>query len=236
MDLDAAQRDPVISAPGTGVDATSTGVLIDAEIYQKALNRYERYFKRTLDVIASSVLIVLFAPVMLLCALAVGLSLGRPIILRQPRVGLAGRVFEVYKFRTMEPDRRKLQIAFDGEERRVNHKSPSDPRLTPTGAFLRKWSLDELPQLVNVLRGEMSLVGPRPEMVAIVARYEQWQHRRHSARPGLTGLWQISERGDRAMHEATDVDLEYLDKVSLWSDLRILALTPTVAFVKRTGH
>ena len=159
-----------------------------------------------------------------------------PIFFKQKRVGVDGREFTVYKLRTMLPDRRRNAIAFDGDDRRVNHKSPDDPRHVPLGRFLRKWSLDEIPQFWNVALGHMSLVGPRPELPHIVAKYEDWQHRRHEVKPGVTGLWQVSERGDVPMHEATDVDIEYVDSVSLKADLRIMLLTVPAALGSNKGH
>jgi lipopolysaccharide/colanic/teichoic acid biosynthesis glycosyltransferase len=163
-------------------------------------------------------------------------QLGRPAIFKQQRVGRDGREFTVYKLRTMKEDRRKKVAAFEGPDRRVNHKSPDDPRHVPLGRFLRKWSLDELPQFWNVALGHMSLVGPRPELPHIVARYQAWQHRRHAVKPGVTGLWQISERGDVPMHEATDVDIEYVDSVSFRKDLRILLMTVPAALGSNKGH
>jgi lipopolysaccharide/colanic/teichoic acid biosynthesis glycosyltransferase len=176
---------------------------------------------------------------MLAVGIAVAVRLGSPVLLRQPRVGKGGREFRVYKFRTMTPDRRTGADAageWGGECRRIRHKSPDDPRLVPLGRFLRAWSLDELPQLFNVVLGDMSLVGPRPEMVAIVKRYEDWQHQRHLVKPGMTGLWQISERGNGLMHERTDVDLEYVQRVSLRTDLKILLFTIPAALGMHKGY
>lgn len=197
--------------------------------------RYERLCKPLLDRVLGLVLLIALLPVMALCAAAVALSLGRPVLLRQRRIGHLGGEFTIYKFRTMLPSRRAQRLDYVGPERRETHKHPADPRLTPLGRFMRTWSLDELPQLINVVRGEMSLVGPRPEMVEIVERYEAWQHRRHQVKPGVTGLWQVSARGDAPMHELTQVDLEYLDRVSLRTDLRILLLTLPAAFGVRRG-
>jgi lipopolysaccharide/colanic/teichoic acid biosynthesis glycosyltransferase len=115
----------------------------------------------------------------------------------------------------------------DPRGRRQTHKAPHDPRHTGLGRSLRALSLDELPQLVNVLRGELSLVGPRPELVEVVATYEPWQHARHTVKPGLTGLWQITERADHEpMHHHVDTDLRYIEQLSFWTDVRILLLTP----------
>jgi len=179
---------------------------------------------------------VLTLPIVIPVAIAVFIDLGFPIFLRQDRVGLDGRVFKVLKFRSMEPDRRAPLIpSFVGTDRRVSHKSDNDPRLTPVGRFIRKWSLDELPQMWNVVFGQMSLVGPRPEIVQVVECYEPWQHARHQVKPGVTGLWQISARGEVPMHEATHIDLEYVESISLATDLRILAKTVPAALGSRTG-
>ena len=187
---------------------------------------YELFVKPVLDVLGAVVLLVALAPVFAGVSLLVLLALGRPVILRQKRVGHQGRVFDVYKFRTMRPDRRRQELPVHVDRRRT-HKHPADPRLHPLGRFLRKWSLDELPQLVNVLRGEMSLVGPRPELVTVVQRhYEPWQHARHQVRPGLTGLWQITSRGSvDEMYKHTATDLEYVKRVTLRGDLKIMLLT-----------
>ncbi len=167
-------------------------------------------------------------------AVAVRVSLGAPVFFRQPRVGRNDRVFDVYKFRTMGQDRRRDQAPVP-EDRRQTHKSEADPRHTGVGRFLRKWSLDELPQLWNVVRGDMSLVGPRPELVQIVSRYEPWQDQRHYVKPGLTGLWQVSSRGEGMMHLHTDIDIEYIETMGPITDLKILALT-LPATLKRRGN
>lgn len=198
---------------------------------------YERLWKPVLDRAAGLVLSLLTLPIMIPVAIAVFVDLGLPTLLRQERVGLNGKIFRVYKFRTMDPDRRTPQEpSFVGTDRRVNHKSKDDPRLTRLGRFLRKWSLDELPQLWNVVIGDMSLVGPRPEMVQIVGHYEPWQHARHQVKPGVTGLWQVSARGEVPMHEATHIDLEYVKDLSFVADVKILAKTIPAALGERTGH
>ena len=189
-------------------------------------SRYERFVKPAMDRVLAAVMLVAFAPILLVAVVAIALTMGRPIMLRQHRVGRFGRVFSIYKLRTMLPDRRSGGQPFVGVDRRETHKHPDDPRITKVGAVLRKWSIDELPQLFNVLRGDMSLVGPRPELVDIVARYEDWQHQRHRVKPGLTCIWQVSERGDKPLHEATEIDLDYVDTISFLTDLRLLAITP----------
>jgi lipopolysaccharide/colanic/teichoic acid biosynthesis glycosyltransferase len=190
--------------------------------------------KPLLDRTVALVMLVCLAPFMAAISLAVRLSMGRGVIFSQPRVGRNGRTFQIYKFRTMRPDRRNQAQPVD-TDRRLTHKHPEDPRVTRVGKFLRKWSLDELPQLVNVVRGDMSLVGPRPEMVSIVDNYQDWQHDRHVVKPGLTGLWQVSERGDLLMHECIDRDIEYIQRLSWRTDLEILAKTPGAALGTRRG-
>ena len=143
--------------------------------------------KPTLDVASGIALSILSLPLVAVVTVAIWATLGRPAILKQHRVGRGGGVFTVYKFRTMEPDRRRGQQSFAGPDRRVTHKSPDDPRHTRLGRFLRRTSLDEVPQFWNVALGHMSLVGPRPELVDIVGDYEPWQHRRHEVKPGVTG-------------------------------------------------
>lgn len=193
---------------------------------------YVRFVKPCIDRVGGAVLALVLAPLTAVVALAVRCSLGPGVIFKQRRVGRGGEPFDVYKFRTMAHDRRRRQQPIADDRRRV-HKSDEDPRHTGVGRVLRKWSLDELPQLWNVLRGEMSLVGPRPELVEVVERYEPWQHRRHAVKPGLTGLWQVSRRGDGMMYLHTDVDLEYVDSVGFLTDLGILLRTIPATLSRR---
>ena len=152
---------------------------------------------------------------------------GRPILFRQERVRMGGRCFTVSKFRTMVPDAEARQAALgsSNEVRGPSFKMTEDPRLTRTGSFLRRSSLDELPQLWNVLKGEMSLVGPRPPLPSEVAHYAPWHRRRLTVKPGLTGLWQISARRDDDFDRWVAFDLAYIDRWSLLLDLRILIRT-----------
>jgi lipopolysaccharide/colanic/teichoic acid biosynthesis glycosyltransferase len=187
------------------------------------------------DRLAAGVLLLVLAPVLLLVAASVRWSLGRGIFYRQTRIGFGGQPFTVLKFRTMLPDRRSARQPWASAERRVSHKCPNDPRHTRVGSFLRRWSLDELPQLVNVVRGEMSLVGPRPELPHIVDRYEPWEHARHAVRPGLTGFWQTTARRDGPMQEFTHLDIEYVRRVSFATDVRLLVATPFAALGAQKG-
>lgn len=195
---------------------------------------YVRLVKPAFDRCCAGLLLLALSPVMLACGISVRLALGRGVLLRQRRLGLHGVEFDVLKFRTMMPDQRCCQAPIEHPERRRSHKSDDDPRHTPTGRRLRKWSLDELPQLWNVLRGEMSLVGPRPELPFIVAHYDAWQHERHVVKPGLTGYWQVTRRGDGPMHLCTDADVFYVRNVSFTLDMRIV-LSTIIALVRRQG-
>lgn len=187
---------------------------------------YERFLKPVLDRVLGAVLLLLLAPVLLAVVASVRLALGPGVIYTQRRIGLEGRPFTLYKFRTMHPDRRRAQRPFRGPNRRRRHKSPHDPRHTDLGRFLRAYSLDELPQLWNVVRGDLSLVGPRPELVDVVAGYQPWQHRRHEVKPGLTGPWQVSKRDDSGeMHLHVETDLRYVDRISPTTDLKLLLQT-----------
>ncbi|MDQ4069363.1 MAG: sugar transferase [Actinomycetota bacterium] len=191
--------------------------------------------KPIVDVVGAAVLLVLLVPVLVGVALAVRMKLGRRVIYRQERMGRDGKPFVMYKFRTMHPDRRRAQVPFEGIDRRVSHKRDDDPRHTPVGRFLRRSSLDELPQLWNVVKGNMSLVGPRPELPQVVARYQPWQHERHQVKPGLTGFWQVSDRAGGLAYEGVHLDIQYLHELSLWTDIRVLLRTVPVT-LRRTGR
>ena len=197
---------------------------------------YERWLKRPLDVLIAAMLLVLLSPILLLAMALVWLSLGPPLFFVQERIGRGGQPFRMLKLRTMLPCRRRSSEPFDGPDRRRNHKSEDDPRHVPLGRFLRASSIDEIPQLINVIRGDMSLVGPRPELVEIVESYEPWQHRRHVVRPGLTGLWQVTERGRREMQACVRTDLRYVDSLGPTQDLWIMLRTPLAVLGLRKGQ
>lgn len=185
--------------------------------------------KQLIDMVGAGLLLVLFSPVMFIAAIAVRLSSPGPVIFRQQRSGLNGRPFTMYKFRTMSSDaeQRKQELAVFNEMSGPVFKYTNDPRVTSAGRWLRKFSIDEFPQLFNVLRGEMSLVGPRPLPVDETRRFDDFAHRRRlSVKPGLTCLWQISGRNNvRDFREWVRLDLEYIDNWSLWLDLKILFRT-----------
>lgn len=197
---------------------------------------YARRVKPALDRVVAAVALGVLALPLAAIAATIRVTMGSPILFRQQRVGRNGRVFTVLKFRTMRHDRRQRAVPVS-TDRRATHKSTDDPRHTRVGRFLRKWGLDELPQLINVVRGEMSIVGPRPELCQVVANYSDPRlHDRHLVRPGLTGLWQISARGDGLMHENPEWDLEYLRQVSLRRDIAIVLKTPFAMLNGQTGE
>jgi exopolysaccharide biosynthesis polyprenyl glycosylphosphotransferase len=191
--------------------------------------------KRLLDIMASIAALVLLSPVFLVVALAIRRGDGGPALFRQVRVGLHGRPFEVVKFRTMTVDAedRYAEVVARSDTRGAAFKMTNDPRITRIGRFLRRTSLDELPQFWNVLRGEMSLVGPRPAPPREVQGYDLWHRRRLSMKPGITGLWQVTARHSDDFEERAELDLSYIDRWSLWLDMKILAQTIPAAFEGR---
>ncbi|HEU5113270.1 MAG TPA: sugar transferase [Acidimicrobiia bacterium] len=191
--------------------------------------------KPAFDRVIGLALLIVFSPVIAASALAVLVTMGGPVFYSQERIGLGGRAFRLYKIRTMIPDRRVGQDAYIGAERRLVHKSVDDPRVTLVGKALRATRFDELPQFLNVVKGEMSMVWPRPELPEIVRRYEPWQHGRHLVKPGVTGPWQVSNHNGDLMYQHTEIDLEYLEQISFAHDLGILIRTP-MAMVGRKGH
>jgi lipopolysaccharide/colanic/teichoic acid biosynthesis glycosyltransferase len=203
------------------------------------------FIKRTLDIIISIFALILLSPVFLVIAILVKLD-GGPIFFKQTRVGLMGREFKMLKYRSMVVDaeaRLKDLLAKNEKAAGVTFKMKDDPRITRIGRFIRKSSLDELPQFLNVLKGEMSLVGPRPPIPREVALYSQADRRRLLTKPGITCLWQVGERQGRVFEigdrnsidfpEQVDLDVRYIESQSIWKDLWILAKTvPAILFGK----
>ncbi len=193
---------------------------------------YSRFGKRPFDLVLAIVGLVLLAPLLLTIAVLVRVRLGKGgIIYRQQRVGRNGEIFDILKFRSMLPDRRVEHRPYIGPERRKTHKSANDPRHTRFGRFLRASSLDELPQLVNVVKGDMSLIGPRPELVTVAAREGFLVHPRHLERPGITGTFQVSElRASNRISAGLHLDVAYVADVRFLPDLVILIKTTFVLF------
>jgi lipopolysaccharide/colanic/teichoic acid biosynthesis glycosyltransferase len=243
-------KDQVSSAPEikpvTAIPRESGPVTIDPRaairqrelIIQRAFKRVEhtetraenatgyRIAKRALDLTISAVTLLVFAPIMLIVAGLIRVETPGPALFKQQRVGQNGRLFTIYKFRSMTVDAGVRLIGV--------HKTESDNRVTRVGRFIRKTSLDELPQLFNVLLGEMSLVGPRPELPEIVLqRYEPWQYRRLIVPQGITGWWQVTGRGKKLLWKHTADDLYYVDRASFWFDIKVLVMTIGVVLGRR---
>ncbi len=203
---------------------------------EPALNSFQRTIKRAFDLVVGGLLLLPCLPLMGLIAVVIKLDSPGPVLFRQQRVGEGRRPFEMLKFRSMVPDAEAHQgeILHYTPDGQVIHKGPDDPRITGLGRFLRHTSLDELPQLVNVLRGDMSLVGPRPELPWLVERYEPWQCKRFEVPQGITGWWQINGRSDKPMHLHIEEDIYYIKHYSLMLDVQIMWKT-LWAVLKRRG-
>jgi exopolysaccharide biosynthesis polyprenyl glycosylphosphotransferase len=196
--------------------------------YSERSEGIQMAIKRLLDIAIALLTLVLCAPLMAVVALAIRISSPGPVFFVQKRLGINKRRFNMYKFRTMAPNAEQIQHALEhlNEASGSVFKIKNDPRVTPIGRFLRKTSIDELPQLINVLRGDMSLVGPRPLPGRDYERFEQdWQRRRFSVRPGMTCLWQVNGRSGIGFEEWMKLDLTYIDQWSIWLDLQILIKT-----------
>lgn len=196
-----------------------------------ALNDYQRMIKRALDLLGALLLLPLTIPLMILVGLLILIFDPGPIFFNQERAGENGKPFTMHKFRTMVANAEKIRKAMVG-----SHKQKGDPRVTRLGRILRKTSLDEIPQLFNVIKGEMSFVGPRPELLDLVEKYEPWQRARFAIPPGITGWWQVNGRSDRPMHLNTEDDIYYLNNYSLWLDLQIIVRTIWVVLIGRGAY
>jgi exopolysaccharide biosynthesis polyprenyl glycosylphosphotransferase len=198
-------------------------------------NEYLLLLKRVLDFVLAIILLVLFSPLMAVLALLIRLTSGSPVLFRQTRCGLSGRKFTLYKFRSMRPDadlgREELEALneVDGPVFKITR----DPRCTPIGRFMRKFSLDELPQLLNIVKGDMSFVGPRPPLPEEVDKYERWQRRRLRMLPGLTCLWALEGRSRLSFRRWMELDLDYIDHWSLALDCKILIKTVPIVLLGR---
>lgn len=215
--------------------ANNSALFLDGNtIYAFSENLYSRWGKPLFGRVVGLLAPVILSPILLLIAAAIWVAVNSPVFLAEERVGRHGRVFRLRKFRTMDPDRRLQKLEWIGADQGLTHKSVHDPRITGLGRRLRATRLDELPQFVNVLMGDLALVGPRPEMVTTVTEYEPWQHRRHAIKPGITGPRQISDNGNALLRDCTEMELEYLDNVSWGTDLQIILRT-LPAMIRRGG-
>jgi len=228
VQVDIVSRYYELVGPSTGI-STVEGIPVLC-LPPRALGSSAKLMKRALDIVLSLVALALLMPVFLVVMLAIFLDSRGPILFRQPRIGAGGKTFEIFKFRTMIPEAEELKDAVahmslhaDGDDRMF--KIADDPRVTRLGHVLRKASIDELPQLLNVLRGEMSLVGPRPLIPSEDVRVEDWGRERLSLRPGMTGLWQVLGRSEIPFEEMVRLDYLYVTNWSLWQDLRLMCGT-----------
>lgn len=185
---------------------------------------YEKYFKRPIDICCALAALIVFSWLYVILALLVRVKLGSPVIFKQPRPGKDEKIFNLYKFRSMTDERDE-----NGE------LLPDEVRLTKFGKMLRATSLDELPEAVNILKGDMSVIGPRPLLVRYLPRYNAQQHRRHEVRPGLSGYAQVHGRNAVSWEEKFQMDVEYVDHITFLGDLKIIWDSVMVAFVKRSG-
>ena len=195
---------------------------------RKAMIGLNRIAKRQIDVVGSFLLLLICSPLLILVALIIKLNDGGPIFFRQVRVGKNGKAFLVPKFRSMVPSAEHMLEKLAAENHHgdsITFKMKRDPRITPVGGFLRRFSIDEIPQLFCVLQGEMSLVGPRPALPREVANYTQRQRRRLKATPGLTCIWQVSGRGDIPFDQQLRMDLDYIERQNLLLDTKLLLQT-----------
>ena len=215
---------------------------------ESPLNGPARAMKRVMDIVIAGVALLVALPIMAIVAIAVKRDSPGPAIIRQKRIGENAQPFDMIKIRTMVVGAgergEEEKAAYEKEKERnlpspisnLSHKRPDDPRVTRVGRVLRRYSIDELPQLLNVLRGEMSLVGPRPELPWLVDCYEPWQRHRFAVPPGMTGWWQVHGRSDRPMHQNVEDDLYYIRNYSLWLDIEILLRTVPVVITGRGAY
>jgi lipopolysaccharide/colanic/teichoic acid biosynthesis glycosyltransferase len=223
-------------ALGERVDVVPSARLVPRQSV-RLIRRDFQIIKRVLDLTICLLILPLVLPVMAVCAVLVWIDNPGPIFFRQLRTGQGGRRFKMFKFRTMVTNAEELKQVYAhlNELTWPDFKISDDPRVTRVGRFLRKSSLDELPQILNVLLGDMSLVGPRPTSFA-ANTYALWQTERLEVLPGITGLWQISGRSDLDFDDRLRLDIEYIERQSVWLDLQILIRTATVIFSQRGAY
>src|SRR5215213_9756228 len=208
------------------------GVLPMIRLFREPLSNGASILKRSFDLIISALAIAVLFPLWLLIALLIKLDTKGPVFYTQERVGMDGRLFLLYKFRTIVAGRAEANL---GNENQPTYKLLADPRITRIGKFLRRTSLDEVPQVLNVLLGDMSIVGPRPPIPYEVEAYELWHRKRLDMKPGLTGLWQVSGRNRLPFEEMVRLDLYYIENWSLLLDLEIILRTGLVMLAGE-GH
>ena len=209
---------------------------IDLEINRELITKDERKIyliaKRLLDILGSLLGIICLSPIFLITAIAIKLESKGSIIFKQKRVGLNGKEFEMYKIRSMVIDAEKIKplLEENNEMSGPMFKMKNDPRITKVGKFIRKTSIDELPQLINILKGDMSLVGPRPSLPKEVEQFESWMKRRLEVKPGLTCYWQVSGRNSIGFEDWMKLDIKYVEERNFWIDIKLIFKTVGVLF------
>lgn len=209
------------------------------ESVETVLSQKEPTWKRVMDIMGATVGLIAFAPLMLVTALSIKLTSKGPVLFNQQRVGLGMKPFTFYKFRSMDQEQNKNTIVLDKSNESgpfVLKKSENDPRITPVGRFIRKWSVDELPQLWSVLKGDMALVGPRPLILAEALECEDWHSTRFDVKPGLTCLWQVYGRSRVTAEERSRMDLRYIVTLSFALDIKILLMTPIAVLTAKGAY
>ena len=201
-------------------------------------NYYHEFFKRSIDVICSIIGLISLSPIFLIVSILIRLESKGEIIFKQKRVGLNGEEFEIYKFRSMVANAEELKekLAEENEMSGPMFKMKDDPRITKVGKFIRKTSIDELPQLINVVKGEMSLVGPRPSLPKEVAEFEEWMNERLLVKPGLTCYWQVSGRNNIDFEDWMKLDIKYVRERNFWLDIKLILKTILVLFGDENAH
>jgi exopolysaccharide biosynthesis polyprenyl glycosylphosphotransferase len=229
QDLEASDARRVMS-PGTNTDGSQLYVPEPSPLYD--------FWKRVFDIGVSLAVLVLLLPVIPLIAIMIKLDSRGPVFFKQDRVGKNGKVFKFYKFRSMyaEAERRKKDVEALNEQQGPVFKVKSDPRITTVGRFLRRSSLDEIPQIFNVLKGDMSIVGPRPHMPSEVAQYQPWHRQRLDVIPGITCLWQISGRSHISFSEWMRLDMQYVTERSLTTDFMIFLKTIPAVIARKGAY
>jgi len=216
----------------------SIGYISILEYYNKGIHGADLFTKRAMDILLSGLGLLLLSPLFLILAIVIKLTSRGPVFYVSRRCGKDKRIFNFYKFRSMVKDAERIldKLQDKNEMDGPVFKIKNDPRITKIGGFIRRFSVDELPQLWNVFKGDMSLVGPRPPIPEEVEKYEDWQLRRLEIKPGITCLWQIRGRNEISFQQWIDLDIWYIDHWSLWLDLKILFQTIPVVIGRKGAY
>ena len=214
------------------------GIRVEFDNIDENKKRIYEISKRAIDIIGAGSGLLLLSPVIAIVACAVKFTSKGTVFFSQKRVGKNGELFDMYKFRSMVVNAEELKekLAHQNEMSGPMFKMKDDPRVTKVGKFIRKTSLDELPQLLNVLKGDMSLVGPRPSLPKEVAQFEKWMYKRLSVKPGLTCFWQVSGRNNIDFEDWMKLDIKYVEERNLWSDIKLIFKTVLVLFGDKNAH